>query len=558
MIQLINDMIKKIRITHVILIWLAVNIASAFIFQLYSDEAYYTLFSRQLDFGYFDHPPMIAIMIRIGSSIFKNELGVRLLSVITVSVALFIIYRLADVQKPVLFLAALFSIFGLNVLGFLALPDSPLLMFSVLFFLVYKRFLHSESILNSILLGLTMSAMLYSKYHGILIIFFTVSSNLQLLKSRNFWLAAVTGILLFVPHLIWQFNNDFVSVSYQLFERSALHYKLNFTYEYLIGQILFYGPVSAVFMFFAALKFRQSNLFEKALIWNLWGVIGFFLLSSLKGRVEVNWTLPIIIPLLIFFLRYSNTKPAFTRWFYIFAVPVFIIISLLRLEIIYPVFNLEINRIDDFRGGRMFGKEIVEKCKGLPLITNSYQKAGIISFYTNTFAPSINFNSRRNQFNIWNANDSLRFKKVAYVNNYLDDGISIQNPVYKDYKVTFIDSLPVMNDIKIITNIRSLSVEPNEKFKLKIILLSSKTPENYRDAGNHSTRLYACLYQEENLLIERICESPVDLLLTKDNGEYDFQFEVPAEKGKYQIIVSLKTSGLGTWNTMSTVNLTVD
>lgn len=487
---------KKITLTQVVFIWLVVNLVTAFFFQLYSDEAYYTLFSRQLDFGYFDHPPMIALMIRIGSFIFENELGVRLLSIFSFSAALFFTYKLAEVNKPILFLAAIFSILGLNILGFMALPDSPLLLFVVLFFMAYKRFLQKESMLNSILLGLAMVAMLYSKYHGILIIFFTVISNLKLLKSKNFWLASMLGVLMFIPHLIWQYNHDFVSVSYHFFERSASHYKFSFTYEYILGQILYYGPFSAIFMLFAALKFRQTNLFDKALVWNLWGVIGFFLLSSFKGSVEVNWTLPIIIPLLIFFLRYSVSKPIFTKWFYISAIPVFVLISIGRLEIVHPVFNLKVNRFDDFRGQKEFGKEVIEKCKGLPIITNSYQKAGLLSFYTNTFVPGINVNSRRNQFNVWNASDSLRFKKVAFVNDYLDTGIQIKNPLYNDYQVTFIDSLPVMNDIVITTGMRKLTVNQNEIIDINVTLSSTKTPDNYRDAGNFTTRLNAGLYNE--------------------------------------------------------------
>ena len=554
---LIHYIRERIKITHVVIIWLAVNMVSACFTQLYSDEAYYVLFANQLDFGYFDHPPMIALMIRIGSFIFKNEMGVRLLSVIAITLALYFTYRLADVHKPVLFLTAIFSISGLNILGFLALPDSPLLLFTVLFFLVYKKFLLKESILNSILLGLTMAAMLYSKYHGILILLFTVISNLKLLRSGKLRLAIVLAFLLFTPHIIWQLNNDLVSISYHFFERSASHYKVSFTYEYLFGQILYYGPISAIFMFIAAIKFKRSNLFDKALLWNLWGFIGFFLLSSLKGRVEVNWTLPIIIPLLIFFLKFNDAKPVFTRWFYLLAVPVIIMIILLRLEIVYPVFDLRIKRIDDLRGHKEFGKKVVDKSQGLPVITNSYQKAGIVSFYANTFAPSINVNGRRNQFSLWHADDSLRFKKVAYVNNYLDEGVKIQNPVYKDYQVTIIDSLPVMNDILITTGLRRFTVKHNEKVNIKVVLLPQKAPENYRDAGNHTTRLSACLYKEDKLLIEEACMLPVDLILKKNKGEYNFQFKAPAESGKYQILISLKTSKLGTWSTKKTVNLTV-
>jgi len=558
MMNFVREIMGKIKITHVVIIWLAVNIASAFFSLLYSDEAYYTLFSQQLAFGYFDHPPMIALIIRIGLFIFKNELGVRIISVISISSALFFIYKLADVDKPVLFLATVFSIFGLNVLGFLALPDSPLLLSVVLFFLIYKRFLLNESLLNSMLLGLIMSAMLYSKYHGILIILFTFISNFKLIKSGKFWLAAIIGIVLFIPHLYWQYNNDFVSVSYHFFERSALHYQFSFTYEYLFGQILYYGPFAAIFMFIAAIKYKQSNLFDKALKWNLWGILVFFLLSSLKGRVEVNWTLPIIIPLLIFFLRYSVAKPVFTKWFYILSIPIIVLIILLRLEIVYPVFHLKVDRIHDFRGHQEFGNEIIEKSKGFPIITNSYQKAGLVSFYTNTFAPSLNFNGRRNQFDLWHADDSLRFKKVAYINNYLEEGVKIVNYEYNDYKITFIDSLPVMNDILISINPGKLAVKHNENIEIKVILSSKKASENYRDAGNYTTRLYAGMFNDQNLLIEEECKLPVDLILKDNDGKYNFQFNAPAEKGQYQIIISLKTTELGEWNTKKVVRLTVN
>ena len=230
---------------------LLVNILSACFTQLYNDESYYTLFANQLAFGYFDHPPMIALMIKAGSILFENEAGVRILSVASVSFALYLTYKLAGVHKPMLFLAAIFSVSGLNLLGFLALPDSPLLLFSIIFFLFYRRFLIRDSVPNTLLLGFAMAALLYSKYHGILVIFFTLLSNLKLLKSTRFRLSVLIGLFIFVPHIYWQFKNDFVSIIYHLFERSANHYKFSFTYEYLIGQILYYGPVTSIFMIYS-------------------------------------------------------------------------------------------------------------------------------------------------------------------------------------------------------------------------------------------------------------------------------------------------------------------
>jgi hypothetical protein len=555
--RLICDIRGNIKIEHVVIIWLAVNIISACSTQLYTDESYYVLYANRLAFGYFDHPPMLALMIRTGSFFLKNEIGVRLLSVISVTLALYIIYKLADVHKPVLFFAAIFSIFGLNHMGFLALPDSPLLLFSVLFFLLYKKFLLKESYFNSILLGLIMAALLYSKYHGILIILFTIISNLKLLRSGKFRLAVAVAFILLIPHIIWQLNNNLITISYHLFERNASHYRLSFTLGYLTGQVLYYGPVSLIFMFIAAIKFKRSDLFEKALLWNLWGFFAFFLLSSLKGRVEANWTYPVIIPLLIFFLKFNDAKPFFFRWFYFLSVPVIIMICIYRLEIAYPFLGLKINRIDDYRENKEFVKEVVAKSQGLPIIANSYQRAGLVSFYANTFTPSINVNGRRNQFDLWHDDDSLRFKKVAFVNNYLDEGNKIGIPKYESYKVTVIDSLPAMNDIIITTGLRRIKVKQNDEVSIKVILLSQHKPENYRDAGHYETRLLAGLYKGDKLIKEEVCALPLDLIMSKYNGEYDFQFLSPAKRGNYQILISLKTSLLGLWSTKKSINLIV-
>ncbi|MBT4790697.1 MAG: 4-amino-4-deoxy-L-arabinose transferase, partial [Halobacteriovoraceae bacterium] len=45
------------------------------------DESYYWIYSRYLDFGFFDHPPMVGLSIFVGTAIFgQSELGVRIVS----------------------------------------------------------------------------------------------------------------------------------------------------------------------------------------------------------------------------------------------------------------------------------------------------------------------------------------------------------------------------------------------------------------------------------------------------------------------------------------------
>lgn len=553
-----NYILLRLRLWHVIIIWLAVNILSAYFSQLYSDESYYFLFSRQLDLGYFDHPPMIALMIKCGSFFFSDELGIRIFPIAAISVALVITFLMAETRNAVLFLTVILSIFGLNILGFLALPDSPLLLFTALFFFIYKRFLSKETLLNSILLGLTMAALLYSKYQGVLILIFTLLSNIKLLRSSRFYLALITCLLIFMPHIVWQFKNNFATLFYHLFERSAYHYEFSFTSEYLIGQVLYYGPVTSFFMLFVVAGIKVSNYFDKALVWNFWGITAFFLLISLKGSVEVNWTLPIIIPLIILFLKYSVSYSKLVRWFYYLSVPVIILILVVRIELVSQVFGIRNIRMKDLRGHKEFAMDVLSRSQGLPIITNSYQMAGLLSFYTDSFVPSINLNSRRNQYNLWHAGDSVRHRKVAYVNNYLGDGIKIHNPVHTGYQVTILDSLPVMNDINISAFIGNRVVNRNEIISVRVLLKTDKPIEYYRDAGSFITKISAAVYKDEDLLSEAISGLPVYQILDNCNGEQKLILSAPPDSGKYRIVISLHTSGLGTWSTKKILYMTVN
>src|SRR3569833_264703 len=72
--------------------WTILNVIQAFTSEIHADEAYYWLYSRYLDWGYFDHPPMVALFIRIGDSIIHSELGLRLFTVITSSASIWLLW----------------------------------------------------------------------------------------------------------------------------------------------------------------------------------------------------------------------------------------------------------------------------------------------------------------------------------------------------------------------------------------------------------------------------------------------------------------------------------
>ncbi|MEI9809258.1 MAG: hypothetical protein WDO16_16105 [Bacteroidota bacterium] len=90
------------------------------------------------------------------------------------SLSLVIIEKLTVNKNPFLFYAIALSVAVLQISGFVAVPDIPLIFFTALFFLLYKKFIGDYSLLNTFLLGLCIALLLYSKYHAVLIVSFYI------------------------------------------------------------------------------------------------------------------------------------------------------------------------------------------------------------------------------------------------------------------------------------------------------------------------------------------------------------------------------------------------
>src|SRR6476620_10183919 len=62
------------------------------------DEAYYWMWSKHLAGGYYDHPPGVAAVIRLGTMIAGDtELGVRLVSILLALPMSWAVYRTAEI-----------------------------------------------------------------------------------------------------------------------------------------------------------------------------------------------------------------------------------------------------------------------------------------------------------------------------------------------------------------------------------------------------------------------------------------------------------------------------
>jgi len=522
---------KKNFIWILLSIWIVLSLNSAAFTQLYNDEAYYWAYSRFLQWGYFDHPPMVAVMIRAGYELFQNELGVRLVSVILVAMTIWILYQLSNVENQKLFALLIFSILPFHLFGFTSMPDSPQLFFTALFFLLYQKYLEDDSLKFTLLFGLVMALMLYSKYQGVLVILFTLASNPTLIKRRSFWGASIFGALLFAPHLYWQYANDFPSVKYHLVDRSAKSYSIAYTLEYLGGQLIFYGPFVGFFLYWAPFRIKSKDIFEKALKYTFFGTLIFFLITTFKGRVEVNWTLAMLVPMVILSVRYYQTRTISKAWLIRVAWITIPVILLVKVHTIYPLVDLRKDRTADFRGHREFAEKVLKASDGLPIVAHRYQTASSLAFYTGQQILVFNRNTRFSQYDLWEFDTTLVNKRVAFVNKSLDNDVKIAEGM----GIKFIDSFPIFKFIDV-------ELEPvNSTGFARVILVWNKPLAFYEFTKTHPVLITLLahnvggeksLFQHQWIVIPEAATQKLEIKLPDEllSGKHELQvvLETPA------------------------------
>lgn len=409
-------------------VYIIINLIQSYFTPLIDDEAYYWAWSQKLDWGYFDHPPMVALWIKMGFALFQNELGVRLITVFAGGLGYILLGKTLNIESEKefwLYTALYFSTVLFAAFGFITTPDSPLLFFGILYIYVLKRFLENPNFRHALFWGFAMALLIYSKYHGILLIGFSILPlTLKLIKNKYFYIAVFFGVLCYIPHLWWQCDNDFVSVQYHIVRRNVFnHFKISNTTDYLLSLVwassplLFYHNIKAVF------KTKYNTDFLKAMLWSFAGIIGFFLLVTLKRYIQGQWSLLAFIPLIIiaFYYYRTNSKAIslMKKW-------AFVMLGLMVLFRIYFAYQ-DVPYKTQYHGWKDFMQRAGEVTEGVAVF-EKYQYTSLFSFYNYPEKKAENYitiENRNSQYQLWNSESQLEGKDVTYFSKYVPSNDSL-------------------------------------------------------------------------------------------------------------------------------------
>lgn len=377
------------------LIWAGLLVAKLLLSLLVppmADETYYWVWTHKLALSYFDHPGGIAWLLSL------NPLGplfFRWPVVVLVHFAwlgwLFFLRDRFDGATVLWFLLGL-CLHPLTGLGsIVATPDAPLFFFWSAALLLLWSWSEKPRLWKLALLGLALGLGFCSKYHAVL----WVLSLLPLFAFKEFrskWtptgfiVALFFGLVGTLPVLIWNSQHDWISFGFQLKHGlGRADWRPSWTWEHALGVLLFVG----------LWRWRTEFPVWKKALWLLTTVpAAFFLLTSFRGPIELNW-LGVAVPSALLLLALSKSRMSrLALGFWGFLTALLFIFTLIPKDKA-PEFAERLTEMSVRRA------DIPALTKRKPLFATSYQMASQYWFLLQEPVWKVAGASRFDQYDLW-------------------------------------------------------------------------------------------------------------------------------------------------------------
>ncbi len=279
--------------------------------ELTFDEAYYTLWSRGLAWGYLDHPPMIAGWIRASTDLFgSTEFGVRAFNALVFALMPALIagiaWRLFASAGVAVLSALLWVSMPLTAGAVVVTPDAPLVVFWTLGLGALVEAWRGRGMAWPAL-GLALGMALQSKFtaaffgFGVVLALATTPSMRRWFLSPWPYIAALLAALVVSPFVAWNATHGWATFAKQLARVPPHGLQLGFLAELIASQLGLANPLillpAAAAIGANLRKFGKieagADEARRLLVATIAPAAGYFLLHALHDRVQGNWPAPL-------------------------------------------------------------------------------------------------------------------------------------------------------------------------------------------------------------------------------------------------------------------------
>lgn len=549
---------------YFLVIWTIFGLVQNFFTEVSGEEAYYWLFSQFLDWSYLDHPPMVGVVTAPGYWLISNDMGLRMGMLLTNILTIIVLRKTLEVKDDKLFIWIMLGLLPVHLGTLLVKTDVPLLLFTASFFYCYKQYLKDDNWKIVVFLALNIALVMMSKYHGLLVVLFTVASNFSLLKRRSFWAVVLLTVVFMLPHTYWQYVHDFASIKFHLYNRIDLGFSFGTIIYYIGIQPLVFGPLIGVLLFAAAYKHKTESAFHRALKFNIVGVLVFFLISAFRVEVHKHWTSVVMIPLILLGHEYISNKENWRKWMVRLCAISLVLFVPARLYLMYDFLPKSWTKDwDVLHGWDGWANEVKELSGGLPIaFINHYERASRYSYLTGDIVHCYNtFDYRETQHDLWPLEESLQGKTVFMIDRHNREG---KYPTYttqigKGIHYYIVENFRSFRKVNIeLEDEQEIEVKAGESFSLDLLMANGYDYDiDFTDVNGRQVYLNGHfligLTPQKNEILEVLTDKikvgaklgkAITIQAPIAPGKYDLRFsiqvegiEAPINSKKYKVVV---------------------
>ena len=295
-------------------------------YSLYGDEAQYWLWSNDLSLGYYSKPPLLPWIIAFFTSIFGNGIVVlKLIPSFFYLISSFLIYhfslRLFNKKSLALCCAITFFLLpAVTLSSYVLSTDVPLIFFWILSLIQFVNIEKKQTNLNFLLLGIFVGLGFLSKYAAIyfflclfiLLIISPYHRKVFLSSLKKFLFLIFGFIVVVLPNIVWNFNNNWITIGHTSDNASLGNFGLNFisAFEFFFSQIIMIGPILFFAGFILILRGFKIDKNTNFLLCFSLPVLVLIIAQSFLVKANANWAAVSLITLLILLTNivYSFSK----------------------------------------------------------------------------------------------------------------------------------------------------------------------------------------------------------------------------------------------------------
>ena len=271
---------------------------------LHGDEAQYWSWSRNLDWGYFSKPPMIAWLISATTALFGNaEWAVRLSSPLIHPLTAYLIFRTGRLfydERTGFWAACVYFLMpAVWLSSAIVSTDVTLLLFWALALTAWAHMRETPNLAWAALLGAAIGLGMLSKYA---MLFFILALAICIIidpKTRRALLSkyglVVSAIALIIisPNLLWNAANDFATVSHTAANaniKENLFHPIEFL-EFFISQFGVFGPLTMALLLLGCYAGLRGRLSKRTQVLCIFTALPLLVISAeaLLSRANANW-----------------------------------------------------------------------------------------------------------------------------------------------------------------------------------------------------------------------------------------------------------------------------